>query len=185
MSVVWLRPATRTIQWRPLVAVGALLCATSALAAGLGEWPVSMAGTAAGALAAATVAGLPDRAGELLSALPSSAATRQLRRLALVVPVAVLLWSVYLLPGPGLPGSPTWSLAPMLALLMTGVAAFTIAPAPWTLPGGVALPLIWALAARVAGPSDGPVAEVVLAWHHHPWPVIAAALTITLVRRLS
>ncbi len=134
-------------------------------------------GIAAGAVAAATVAGLPDRAADLMAALPASAATRRAQRLVLLVPAAVVVWLGYLWPGQtGAPG-PGWPLAPMLALLATGIAVGGAA--------GVAVPLAWSAAARVGGQLDEDLADVLLAWQHHPWIVITAAVAALVWRRTT
>jgi hypothetical protein len=155
--------------------VAVLLVATSALAAYADRWPPQMMGIAAGAVAAATVAGLQDPAADLLSAVPTSAATRRVQRLVLLVPAAVAVWLAYLWPARTGTPAPDWSLPPLLALLATGVAVAALLPQPAAVAAGVAAPLAWAAAGRVGGPLDEDLAGVLLAWQHHPWLVITAA----------
>ena len=111
----WLVPTARATAWQPLAAVGVFLGVASALAAHAGRWPISLFGIAAAAVAAAVVVGLRDRAANLLAAVPTSAAVRRARRLALLVPVGTAVWLAYLwpaqalVPWPGLAsGSGRW-----------------------------------------------------------------------------
>jgi hypothetical protein len=178
----WIVPTARAVGWLPLAAVGALLVGTSVLTAYADRWPLAMVGTAAGALAAGAVAGLHDRAADLLSALPTSAAVRRVQRLSLLVPAAVITWLAYLAPGqadvPGL----GWPLGPLLALIATGVAVCALMGGHGGVALGVAVPLAWTAATRVGGPIDEDLAGVLFAWQHHPWLVITAA-TAALVWR--
>lgn len=178
----WVVPTARAVEWRALTTLAGLLVGTSALAAYADRWPTGMVGIAAGAVAAATVAGLHDPAADLLSALPTSAAVRLAHRLALLVPAAVAVWLAYL--GPGQLSAPDggWTVAPMLALLVTGVAVSALAPPAGAVAWGVAVPLAWAAADRI-GRLDPDLTSVLMAWQHHPWIVIAAALAALAWRR--
>jgi len=171
----WVLPTARATDWLPLATTGVALVSVSALTAYGDRWPLGMVGLAAGAVAAATVAGLRDPAADLLAALPTPATTRLAQRLLLLVPVAVATWLAYLWPGQRTLPDPGWPLAPLLALLATGVVAAALAPRPWGLALGVAVPLAWTAAARAGTGLDAEVAEVLLAWQHHPWLVTTAA----------
>jgi hypothetical protein len=178
----WIVPTARAVGWLPLAAVGALLIGTSILTAYADRWPLAMLGTAAGAVAAGAVAGLHDRAADLMSALPTSESVRRLQRLALLVPAAVVIWLAYLAPGQtGVP-APGWPLGPLLALLATGVAVSALMGGHGGVALGVAVPLAWSAAARVGAPLDEDAAGVLFAWQHHPWLVTTAA-TAALVWR--
>jgi hypothetical protein len=178
----WIVPTARAVGWLPLAAVGALLVGTSAITAYADRWPAEFLGTAAGALAAGAVAGLWDRAAELLSALPTSAAVRRVQRLSLLVPVAVVTWLAYLAPGHAADQALGWPVAPLLALLMTGVAVSALKGGHGGVALGVAVPLAWSAAARVGGSMNEDLTEVLFAWQHHPWLVTTAA-TAALVWR--
>ena len=130
----WVWPTVRSTSWAPLAVVAACLAAVTAW---LDRWPANLVGIAAAAVAAAQVAGLRDPAATLLAASPTSAAVRRVRRLVLLVPVAVGVWL----------GTVDGAVVGMLALTAVGVAVSTWAGVPL----GVAVPLAWAVLARAAG----------------------------------
>ena len=172
----WIVPTARAVGWLPLAVVAGLLVGTSALAAYADRWPPQMMGIAAGAIAAATVAGLQDPAADLLSAVPTAPAVRRSQRLVLLMPAALAAWLGYLWPAQSGTPAPGWSLPPLLALLATGVAVAALLPPPAAVAAGVATPLAWAAAGRVGGRLEDDLAGVLLTWQHHPWLVITAAL---------
>jgi hypothetical protein len=179
----WIVPTARAVGWLPLAAVAVLLVGTSALTAYAGRWPLEMLGIAAGAVAAATVAGLHDPAASLLSASPTSSAARRGQRMALLVPAALAVWAGYLWPGQTVSPPPGWPLAPMLALLAGGLAVAAWAPNSCGVAAGVALPLLWAALGRMGGELDHPFSDVLLPWQHHPWLVTTAAVAALAWRR--
>ncbi len=130
----WVWPTARAISWAPLAGVAACLAAVTVLA---DPWPASAVGVAAAALASAQVAGLHDPAAALLSASPTSAAVRRVRRLVMLVPAALGVW-LATADGP---------VAGLLALTAVGVAVSAWAGVPL----GVAVPLAWAILAWAAG----------------------------------
>jgi hypothetical protein len=130
----WLWPTVRSISWVPLAGVSACLAAFTVLA---DHWPDELVGIAAAAVAAALVAGLHDPAAALLAALPTSAAVRRARRLALLVPPGVAVW-VATVHG---------SVLGLLALTAAGVLVSVRSGVPL----GVAVPLAWAAFAWAAG----------------------------------
>lgn len=150
MNAAWLVPTVRAIDWWPLGAVAGLLAGTALVA----ERPVGgFVAVAAGALAAAVVAGLRDPAAALLSAVPTSVAVRRARRLLLLLPVELAITLASRLDVP---------LAGLVALTATGIAvAFWIGPV-----AGVAVPLGWVVVARAGG----------LDWDQHTSLVTIAAL---------
>jgi hypothetical protein len=133
----WIRPTARSIAWTPLAGVGVCLAAAAALSSPAGPLTANMVGVAAAALAAAVVAGTHDPAAALLAAVPTSAATRQARRLAMLVPVGLGLWLATI--GGSLPG--------LLALTVVGLAVSARAGVPV----GVVVPLAWTAVAWAAG----------------------------------
>lgn len=179
----WVVPTARAIDWLPLATAAGLLTGLSGLAAYTGHWPAAMLGVAAGALAAATVAGLRDPAAALTAALPTSATRRLARRLALLVPVAAASWLAVLWPGQTAVPDIGWPVAPLLALLATGVAVAELVPSPGALVLGAAVPLAWTAAARIGTHLDQQLAEVLLAWQHHPLIVITAAVAALVWKR--
>lgn len=182
MNPAWVAPTARAVPWQPLAGVAACVVAVTAVAALVGSWPVGALGIAAAALAAAVVAGLRDPAASLLAAVPTSAARRRARRLALLLPVGAAVWLASIAaarlwePGVG------WSLGALAALTATGLAVVTWAPDALAVEAGVATPVLW-YAASWPGGLDGGVADVLLAWQHHPWIVTAAATTAFLIGR--
>ena len=171
----WVVPTARAISWLPLATVGGALVALSAVTAYADRWPVGMLGIATGAVAAGLVAGLRDPAAALLAAVPVPPVTRLLHRLVLLVPAGVVVWLAYLWPAQAAGPGPGWPVAPMLALAACGAVVADRAPGGSGTAAGVAVPLLWVAVARVAGPLDQDVAELVLPWQHHPWLVITAA----------
>lgn len=147
----WVRPTARATSWAPLATVAACLVVAQGLAEYAGARPSELTGVAAAAVAAAVVAGLRDPAAALLAAVPTSAAVRRGRRLALLAPAGLGVWLATI-------GGP---LLGLLALTAAGLAV-----AVWTgVPIGVAVPLLWVLVAR-AGDLD---------WDQHSEVVAAAA----------
>lgn len=138
MSAVWW-PTVRAISWAPLAGAVVCLLAVTAVLSALGArgWPAGLVGIGAGALAGAQVAGMRDPAAPLLAAVPTSAAVRRGRRLALLGPTGLAAWLVTA-------GGPVLGL---VALLACGLAA-----ALWCgVAAGAAVPLAWAVVAWSAG----------------------------------
>jgi hypothetical protein len=179
----WLVPTARATSWGALAVVGLAVAALGAGATYDGRWPGDLLGVVAGVLAAAVVVGLRDPAESLLAAVPTSAAVRRARRLALLLPVAAAVWLAYLWPGHDLVPSLGWPLGPAAALVATGVAVCAWAPPGRGVVAGVAVPLLWVAAARVAGDTDGLAGGVLLAWQAHPWTVTAAATAALMTAR--
>ena len=178
----WLVPTVRSTTWQPLVAVATCLGVVAALAAATGRWPLGLLWMVAGTVAAAVVAGLRDRSAALLSAVPTSAAVRRARRLALLAPVGVAAWLAYLWSGQVLVPGLGWPVGPVVALISSGVAAAVWAPRAG-LAVGVAVPLAWSAASRITQGLDKNVSEVLLAWQHHPWLVTVTAGAALLMGR--
>lgn len=130
----WVRPTMRSIGWTPLVGVAACLALVTVWA---DRWPEDLVGVAAASVAAAVVAGLADPAAALLAAVPTSAAVRRARRLALLVPAGCAVWL----------GTAHGHVLGLLALTAVGVAVSVWAGVPL----GVAVPLAWAVLAWSAG----------------------------------
>jgi len=130
----WLWPTVRSISWAPLAGVSACLGAVTVLA---DHWPPDLVGIAAASIAAAVVAGLHDPAAALLAALPTSAAVRRGRRLALLVPAGMGVWLTTV----------DGSVLGLLVLTAAGVAVSVRSGVPL----GVAVPLGWAILAWSAG----------------------------------
>jgi len=166
-----------------MAGVAVALAGVSVLAGVLGSWPVSLLGIVAAALAAAVVAGLRDPAAALLAAVPTSEAVRRARRVGLLVPVALLVWLAYLSAGHQLLAAPGWPMGMLTALTATGLAVAGWAPTRVAVTAGVVVPLLWVAAARASHGLDASVAEVLLAWQHHPWIVTAAAVAALLMGR--
>ena len=184
VSAAWVAPTARAVPWQPLAGIGTALVGVSAVATYADRWPVTLLGLAAAGVAAATVAGLHDPAAALLAAVPTSAARRRAHRVALLAPVALLIWLGYVAVGhhwyPGL----GWPLGQVTALATTGLALAAWWPADRTdvrVGAGVAAVLLWYAVARPGLVDDH--AEVLLAWQHHPWIVSAVAVAALLVRR--
>jgi hypothetical protein len=183
VTPTWLLPTARATSWQPMAGVAVAMTGVSVLAGGTGRWPASLLGIVAASLAAAVVAGLRDPAAALLAAVPTSAAVRQARRVALLAPVALLAWLAYLSAGPELLAAHGWPIGMLAALTGTGLAVAGWAPAGAAVSAGVAVPLLWLAAGRASHGLDASVAEVLLAWQHHPWIVTAAAVAALLMRR--
>lgn len=186
MTRAWLLPTARASEWLPLLAGAGALAALAGLSTATGRSPIGLAGVCAAVLAAATVAGLHDRAGALLAAVPTSAAVRRARRLALLTPVAVAAWLAYLAVSGLTSTALGWPVAEHVALLATGVAVHAWSPERLAVVAGAAAPLVWAgLEAAPLGVErlDPELAEVLLAWQHHPWVVTLTALVATSTRR--
>ena len=178
----WLVPTARATSWQPLAAVAGFLGLVATLAATTGRWPLGLFGVAAGSVAAAVVAGLRDRAASLLSAVPTSAGVRRVRRLALLLPVGIAIWIAYVWSGQALVPGLGWPVGPVLALVSSGAAVAVWAPRAG-LAVGVAVPLLWAVLAKSAAALDDDVSGVLFAWQHHPWIVTAAAVAALLMGR--
>ncbi len=183
MTPAWLVPTARATSWQPMAGVAVALTGLSAMAAGTARWPVSLLGIVAASLAAAVVAGLRDPAAALLAAVPTSEAVRRARRVALLVPVAVLVWLAYLSVGHELLAAPGWPIGMLAALTATGLAVAGWAPARVAVTAGVAVPLLWVAAGRASHGLDPSVEELLLAWKNHPWIVTTAAVAALLMGR--
>ena len=180
----WLVPTARATAWQPLAAVAACLTVTSVVAAAVGARPVQVLGVAAAALAASVNAGLHDVAAALLSAMPTSAAVRRARRLALLLPAGAMVWLGYMAVGRLIDPGLGWNLGPVAALVMTGLAvAAWAAPAETSVVAGAIVPLLWAAASQLAVGLDNAASDTLLVWQQHPWLVTVAAGTALLVRR--
>jgi hypothetical protein len=178
----WVAPTARAIPWAPLVGVAACLAVMTAVAAHTRTWPVGVLGIASAALAAALVAGLRDPAAALLAAVPTSPARRRARRQALLLPAGLGVWLLSVWAARQWEPAVGWPLGQLAALTATGFAVAAWAPDRIALEAGVAAPLLWYAAARAGGLDRGP-ADLLFAWHHHPWIVTAAALTALLTGR--
>jgi len=183
VTPAWLVPTVRATSWQPMAGVAVALSGVSALAGGLGRWPDSLLGIVAATLAAAVVAGLRDPAAALLAAVPTSAAVRRARRVALLAPVALLVWLAYLSAGHELPAARGWPLGLLAALTATGIAVAAWAPTRVAVSAGVAVPLLWVAVGRASHGLDPSVEEVLLAWKNYPWIVTAAAVAALLIGR--
>jgi len=182
LTPAWLLPTARTVPWRPLIGVAGVLAVVAALSAYADQWPVALVGIGAAALAAAVVAGLSDPAAALLSAVPTSAARRRARRLVLLLPLGLGVWLAFAALGRVVEPGTTWSVGELCALTATGLAVAVWWPGRAAVGAGVATPLLWYAAARFGG-LEGDGADMLLAWQHHPWIVIAVATTAVLWRR--
>ena len=156
MTPVWLAPTARSISWWALAAGAACLVTATAAAEYTGRSPAELVGVIAAALAAAVVVGLRDPAAALLAAVPTSLAVRRGRRLVLLVPVELAIWAATV----------DRSLGGVVALTAAGLAAAVWAPGSAGLAAGVAVPLVWVVAARAGG----------LTWDQHSQLVTIAAL---------
>ena len=179
----WLSPTARAVPWQPLAGVAVCLLGVVALATIRGAWPVGVLDVAAGGTAAAVVAGLRDPAADLLSAVPTSAARRRVRRLVLLVPAGLAMWLAYLVAGNLLSPDLGWPLGPAVALIATGCAVATWMPDRLAVEGGVAVPLLWTALARAANGLDDSVPAVLSAYRDHPWVVTTAAIAALLIGR--
>lgn len=134
----WLRPTARATAWAPLAGVAACLAVLTSLPAYDGiPLPASLTGIAAAAVAAAVVAGTHDPAAALLAAVPTPAAVRLARRLLLLVPTGLGVWTLTV----------GGTLVGLLALITVGIAVTLRAGVPV----GTAVPLAWTALAWAAG----------------------------------
>ena len=168
----WLVPTARAATWGPLTLVAGLLLFAAALGTAAHSWSPDLVSLAAAAVAGALVAGLHDHAAALLSAMPTPLAVRRARTLAVLAPVAAASWLAYLTAGHRVAPAQGWTVGPVVALTLTGLAVAWWAPDRFATAAGVAAPLAWFALARVAG--DGP--GILLAWAQHPWTVAVVAL---------
>lgn len=183
MNPAWLVPTCRAVPWQPLAGVTACLAAVCVLAAALGRWPVGVLDVAAAGLAAAVIAGLRDPAADLLSAMPTTAATRRAHRLRILVPAGLGLWVGYLATGHLWASTLGWPVGPFVALVATGAAVVVWAPPRLAVEAGVAAPLIWLALTRAGGGLDPDLQQVLFAFEHHPWIVTTAAVAAVLIGR--
>ncbi|EWT02011.1 hypothetical protein N865_20335 [Intrasporangium oryzae NRRL B-24470] len=153
------------------------------LAAVRGRWPVGVLDVAAAGTAAAVVAGLRDPAANLLSAMPTSAARRQARRLMLLVPAGLGLWLAYLAAANLVSRGVGWPLGPAVALVATGCAVAAWTPERFAVEAGVAAPLGWMALARAWSGLHDSVTPVLTAYQSHPWVVTAVASAALLMGR--
>jgi hypothetical protein len=179
----WIQPTARATEWPALAAVIAGLAGVSTVATYAGRWPVGLAGITAAALAAAIVAGLRDPAANLLSALPTSAAVRRARRLALLVPAGLAAWAAHVGSARLVEPATGWSFAPLIALIATAVAVTVWSPPGIGVAAGVAAPLAWVAAQRALGEPPGIAADLWFGWQEHPYVVTAAAVAALLIGR--
>ena len=121
-------------------------------------------GIAAAGLAAAVVAGFRDPAASLLAAVPTSAAVRRARRLALLLPVQIAIWLAWLVVGQR--WAPGLAFGGLIALTAAAIAVTVWAPERIALAAGVAVPLGWVICARAGG----------FVWDQHSELVTIAAL---------
>ena len=179
----WLAPTARAVPWQPLAGVAACMVGVVAVATLRGSWPVGVLDVAAAGTAAAVVAGLRDPAADLLSAVPTTAARRRVRRLLLLVPAGLGMWLAYLTAGNLVSPDLGWPLGPAAALVATGCAVAAWMPDRVAVEAGVAAPLIWTALARAANGLDDSVPAALSAYRDHPWIVTAAALAALLMGR--
>jgi hypothetical protein len=161
----WLSPTLRATSWCSLAAVAVCLAAATALSLQADTWPTGLLGVVAASVAAATVAGLRDPAAALLSAVPTSAAVRRVRRLVLLAPAALAGWLAWVGVGHHWVPALGWPVAGLAALTATGVAVAVWAPARLEAAAGAAVPLTWVVTARSGG----------FEWDQHSELVTAAA----------
>lgn len=171
------RHTARAVTWSPLG--GGVVVGVGVIVAAAGASTDPLLGLAAATVAAGALAGLQDPAAALLAAVPTSPARRRAHRLALLIPATALAWVGLLLAARLDDGWQSgWPVGPLAALLMTGIAVATWAPAGWAVPAAVTVSLAWALLERVVTPelAGGWLTEwVVSVWMVHPWAVVACA----------
>lgn len=182
-SPAWVAPTVRAVPWQPLGAVALCLAGVVLAATVRGSWPWGVLDVAAAGLAAAVVAGLRDPAADLLAALPTSAARRRTRRLLLLVPAGLGTWLAYLAVGNALTPELGWPVGPAVALVATGCAVATWAPARVAVEAGAAAPLLWMGVARATNGLPEPVTVLASGYEQHPWIVTLAALAVTWMGR--
>ena len=177
-NVPW-RHTAHAVSWSPLGTGIVLLVGAGAALSAAGASADPLVGLAAATLAAGALAGLNDPAAALLAAVPTSSARRRAHRLALLVPAALAGWAGLLVVARLDDGwQAGWPVGPLAALLMTGVAVATWAPAGWSVPAAVTVPLAWALVERLVSAElvGRWLTEWVLSvWIVHPWAVVACA----------
>lgn len=174
----WGSPTVRATPLAPLGAAGGAFLVLGGVALVVDESPEPLLPLAAAATAAALVAGLHDPAASLLAALPTSPARRLVHRLAVLLPVTLLVWAGMLaaahLPAPDWGSG--WPLGPVTALACTGLAVAVWAPAATNAAWGAAAAMLWFALTRIAGETGGAVGTVLSAWESDPWAVVAVAL---------
>ncbi len=167
-------PTARSIRWRPVLAVAAVLVLLALLAeAARGPLSLVLAIAAAG-LASTVVAGLHDPADALLEPLPVSRMSRRLLRLApLALSAGGAWWLVteVLSPGRHQPAGP------LVALTAIGVAVAVWAPRRRAVVIGAAAPVTLYVLQSVL-PSDTALAEVVGGWRTESWWVVLGAVVV-------
>jgi hypothetical protein len=195
----WLAPTARATLWGPLlVAGGCLLVSTATLRLLLGDpslgptGPSSTAlgptglgptGLGAAALAAALVAGLHDRAANLLEPMPVGLAVRRAQRLVLLAPAASVVWLACILladvPRSGV--LHTWGA--FAALALSGLAVTAWSDTRHAVSLGVAVPLVWYAVTRVAPVLPEQLTDALAVWRDHPWIVTCVAAVALFSRR--
>lgn len=186
-SRTWLWPTARTMNWGPLTAaVLALLC-VGVLARVLGRATYEVLPTlGVGVLAGAATVAVNDTARGLVHAVATTARTRLLRRLALLVPVFGVVTATLLLLGSA---SFRWTEpAPRLgagvaALLALGVATHCLVVRRWphhATDVAVAAACTWPLTALLF-PAKVLPASIAMAWFDHPGTVFVVGVVGTIV----
>jgi hypothetical protein len=183
MTPAWVIPTARATPWQPLAGVSVCLALVTAGAAYTRQWPAGLFGPAAAAVAAAVVAGLHDPAAALLAAMPTSAARRRVRRGLMLLPAALLVWLGYVGVGRTLTPGLGWPVGEAAALTASGLAVAVWWPMTDAVAAGAAAPLLWFAASWAGRSLDEDYAEVLFAWHHHPWAVTVAAVSALLIGR--
>lgn len=174
----WVRPTVRATPLAPLaVAAGSFLLIGALVRLADGSSGPFLPLAAAG-MAAALVAGLHDPAASLLAAVPASPARRRAHRLAVLLPVGLLLWTWTLvaahLAAPS--GGTGWPFGPVTALAATGLAVAVWAPPDARAGWGAGAVMLWFALSRIIGDVDGAAGTLIWAWETDSWVVVAAAL---------
>ena len=183
----WWWPTARTMNWSPLAAgVLALLC-VGVLARVLGYVTYEALPTlGVGVLAGAATAAVNDTAGELVHAVATSARTRLLRRLALVVLVCGVVTATLMLLGRA---AFHWTEsafrfgACVAALLTLGVATHCLALRRWPHHAtdlAASAACIWPFTALLF-PTVVLPASIAMAWFDHPGTVLVVGVVVTIV----
>jgi hypothetical protein len=174
----WARPTVRATPLAPLAVAAAAFVLLGTVVLVVDGSPEPLLPLAAAATAAALVAGLHDPAASLLAAMPASPARRLLHRLALLVPLTLLVWAGMLaaaqLAAPDWRSG--WPFGPVTALACTAVAVSVWAPKATNAAWGAAAPMLWFALTRVVGDPGGVVGALLWAWVSDPWVVVAVAL---------